>query len=88
MMILSIVATLVLLGVLFYHRVNLLLSSVILLAWTAALGLAGIWSLWMLVPVALILLPLNFTPMRKSFIFAPGFRGFRTWMPPMSCTVQ
>ena len=32
MMILSIVATVVLLGVLFYHRVSLLLSSVILLA--------------------------------------------------------
>jgi hypothetical protein len=38
MMILSIVATVVLLGALFYHRVSLLLSSVILLAWTAALG--------------------------------------------------
>jgi hypothetical protein len=34
----SIVATVVLLGALFYHRVSLLLSSVILLAWTAALG--------------------------------------------------
>ena len=33
MMILSIVATVVLLGALFYHRVSLLLSSVILLAW-------------------------------------------------------
>ncbi|MBD3699411.1 hypothetical protein IE989_04970 [Klebsiella pneumoniae] len=32
MMILSIVATVVLLGALFYHRVSLLLSSVILLA--------------------------------------------------------
>ena len=41
MMILSIVATVVLLGALFYHRVSLLLSSVILLAWTAALGAAG-----------------------------------------------
>nr|MDQ6119986.1 hypothetical protein [Klebsiella pneumoniae subsp. pneumoniae] len=37
----SIVATVVLLGALFYHRVSLLLSSVILLAWTAALGAAG-----------------------------------------------
>lgn len=42
MMILSIVATVVLLGALFYHRVSLLLSSVILLAWTAALGAAGV----------------------------------------------
>ena len=36
MMILSIIATVVLLSVLFYHRVSLFLSSLILLAWTAA----------------------------------------------------
>lgn len=42
MMILSIVATVVLLGALFYHRINLLLSSAILLVWTAALGAAGL----------------------------------------------
>ena len=48
MMILSIVATVVLLGALFYHRVSLLLSSVILLAWTAALGAAGVWNIWLL----------------------------------------
>jgi len=43
MMMLSIVATVILLGVLFYHRVNLLVSSLILLAWTAALGVSGCW---------------------------------------------
>ena len=52
MMILSIVATVVLLGALFYHRVSLLLSSVILLAWTAALGAAGVWNIWLLLPLA------------------------------------
>lgn len=46
MMILSIIATVVLLGALFYHRVSLFLSSLILLAWTAALGVAGLWFLW------------------------------------------
>ena len=86
MMILSIVATIVLLGALFYHRVNLLLSSVILLAWTAALGVAGLWSIWVLVPLAIILIPFNFTPMRKALISAPVFRGFRKVMPPMSRT--
>lgn len=50
MMILSIIATVVLLGALFYHRVSLFLSSLILLAWTAALGVAGLWSIWLLVP--------------------------------------
>ncbi|MDI4745800.1 hypothetical protein MJL33_28030, partial [Salmonella enterica subsp. enterica serovar Kentucky] len=42
---LSIIATVVLLGALFYHRVSLFLSSLILLAWTAALGVAGLWSI-------------------------------------------
>ncbi|EIX1535681.1 acyl-CoA dehydrogenase FadE [Cronobacter sakazakii] len=86
MMILSIVATLVLIGALFYHRVSLPLSSLILLAWTAALGAVGLWSLWLLVPLAIILVPLNVTPLRKSLISAPVFRGFRKVMPPMSRT--
>ncbi|EKY3233863.1 acyl-CoA dehydrogenase FadE [Cronobacter malonaticus] len=86
MMILSIVATLVLIGALFYHRVSLPLSSLILLAWTAALGTVGLWSLWLLVPLAIILVPLNVTPVRKSLISAPVFRGFRKVMPPMSRT--
>ena len=86
MMILSIVATVVLLGALFYHRVSLLLSSVILLAWTAALGAAGVWNIWLLLPLAIILLPFNFAPMRKSMISAPAFRTFRKVMPPMSRT--
>ena len=86
MLILSIVATVVLLGVLFYHQVNLLLSSAILLVWTAALGFAGIWSIWVLVPLAIILVPFVFTPMRKSLISAPVFRSFRKVLPPMSRT--
>ena len=86
MLILSIVATVVLLGVLFYHQVNLLLSSAILLVWTAALGFSGIWSIWVLVPLAIILVPFVFTPMRKSLISAPVFRSFRKVLPPMSRT--
>lgn len=86
MMILSILATVVLLGVLFYHRVSLFLSSLILLARTAALGVAGLWNIWVLVPTAIILLPFNLTPMRKSMISVPVFRGFRKVMPPMSRT--
>ena len=87
-MILSILATVVLLGVLFYHRVSLFLSSLILLARTAALGVAGLWNIWLLVPLAIILLPFNFAPMRKSMISAPVFKGFRKVMPPMSRTEE
>ncbi len=53
---------------------------------TAALGVAGLWSAWVLVPLAIILVPFNFAPMRKSMISAPVFRGFRKVMPPMSRT--
>ncbi|WP_426445717.1 acyl-CoA dehydrogenase FadE [Siccibacter colletis] len=86
MMMLSIVATIALIGVLFYHRVGLLLSSAILLAWTAALGFAGLWSLWVLIPVAILLVPFNVAPLRKSLFSAPAFRSFRKVMPPMSRT--
>ncbi|MBF4190301.1 hypothetical protein ISX56_33935 [Serratia ureilytica] len=41
MMVLSIVVLLALLGVVFYHRVNLTLSSLILVAYTAAMGAIG-----------------------------------------------
>lgn len=86
MMILSIVATVVLLGALFYHRINLLLSSAILLVWAAALGAAGLWNIWLLIPLAIVLLPFNLAPMRKSMISVPAFRAFRKVMPPMSRT--
>ncbi|XTZ37561.1 acyl-CoA dehydrogenase FadE [Salmonella enterica] len=86
MMILSLIATVILIGVLFYHRVNLLLSSVVLLAWTAALSVAGLWSIWVLLPLAIILLPFNLPTMRKALISQPVFRGFRKVMPPMSRT--
>lgn len=86
MMMLSIVATLVLLSALFYHRIYLALSSVILLAWTAFLGVTGLWTPWLLVPLAIILLPFNLAPMRRSLISAPVLRAFRKVMPPMSRT--
>ncbi len=39
-------------------------------------------------PLAIILVPFNFAPMRKSMISAPVFRGFRKVMPPMSRTEE
>lgn len=86
MMVLSIVATIVLIGALFYHRVNLLAASAALLVWTAALGFAGLWTLWLLLPLALILLPFNFLPMRRAMFSKPALNTFQKVMPPMSRT--
>ncbi len=86
MMVLSIVATIVLIGALFYHRVNLLAGSAILLIWTAALGFSGLWSLWLLLPLALILLPFNLLPMRRALFSKPTLKTFQKVMPPMSRT--
>ena len=86
MMVLSIVVLLALIGVVFYHRVNLTLSSLILVAYTAAMGAIGLWSFWMLLPLAIVLLPLNLTSLRRSLLSAPALRAFRKVMPPMSTT--
>ncbi|MGR2856273.1 acyl-CoA dehydrogenase [Erwinia sp. 1181_3] len=86
MMVLSIVATIVLIGALFYHRINLLAASAALLLWTAVLGLAGLWTLWLLVPLVLILLPFNLLPMRQALFSKPTLNTFQKVMPPMSRT--
>ena len=86
MLILSLVLTFVLLGILFYHQVNLVLSSLLLLVWTAALAGLTIWSVWALLPVVIILFPLVVTPLRKTLISAPVFQGFRKALPSMSRT--
>lgn len=86
MMVLSIVATLALVGALFWHRVSLPASSAILLLWTAAMALFDLWTPWLLLPLALILLPLNLPSMRRSMVSAPMLRTFRKVMPPMSRT--
>ncbi|WP_017347996.1 acyl-CoA dehydrogenase FadE [Pantoea sp. A4] len=86
MLIASILLTLVLISILFYHRVSLVISSLILLAWTVTMSLLSLWSLWMLVPLALVLVPLNLTPLRRQFISAPMLKRFQQVMPPMSRT--
>ncbi|XXN64015.1 acyl-CoA dehydrogenase FadE [Enterobacter ludwigii] len=86
MLVASIVATLILLSVLFYHQISLLLSSVILLLWTGALAAAGVWTPWMLLPLAIILLPFNLPVMRRSLFSKPALHSFQKVMPPMSRT--
>ncbi|MDK2635887.1 acyl-CoA dehydrogenase FadE [Pantoea stewartii subsp. indologenes] len=86
MMVVSILATVLLTGALFYHRISLLLSSVILLLWTAAMAVVHLWTLWLLVPLAIILLPLNLTSLRRSLFSKPMLHRFQQVMPPMSRT--
>lgn len=86
MMVLSIIATIVLIGALFYHRVTLTLSTLILLFWTAALSLAPLWTPWLLLPLAIILLPFNLMKMRQNMFSKPMLHTFQKVMPPMSRT--
>ncbi|HBZ17714.1 MAG TPA: acyl-CoA dehydrogenase [Pantoea sp.] len=86
MLVASIVATLILLSVLFYHQISLQLSSVIVLLWTGALAAAGLWTPWLLVPLAIILLPFNLPALRRSMFSKPALRSFQKVMPPMSRT--
>ncbi|WP_129992266.1 acyl-CoA dehydrogenase FadE [Rahnella sp. CFA14(1/10)] len=86
MMVLSIVAFIVILGALFYHKVNLALSSLILLAFTAAMGAIHLWTLWLLLPLAIILLPFNIPALRRALFSGPALRTFRKVMPAMSRT--
>lgn len=86
MMVLSILATIVLVGALFYHRVNLTLSSVLLLVWTAAMAALSLWTPWLLLPLAIILLPFNVLPLRRALFSRPVLQIFQKVMPPMSRT--
>ncbi|KAB8312994.1 acyl-CoA dehydrogenase [Erwinia endophytica] len=86
MMVLSCIATIVLIGVLFYHRVNLRLSSLTVLLWAAAWAMAHIWTPWLLIPLVIILLPLNVLTIRRKWLSKPLLRVFQQVMPPMSRT--
>ena len=88
MLLVSIVATLLLVSALFYHQISLRLSSAILLLWTAAMALTGLWTGWLLLPLPLILLPFNLPSLRQRLFSKPALQGFRKVMPPMSRTEQ
>ncbi|QLQ98340.1 acyl-CoA dehydrogenase FadE [Providencia alcalifaciens] len=86
MILLSIVLFIALIGVLSYNKSSLVLSTIVLLAYTAAMGAANIWSYWMLLPVALVLLPFVITPIRQSLFSSKAMAMFQKVMPPMSRT--
>ncbi|MBD2815862.1 acyl-CoA dehydrogenase [Xenorhabdus sp. Flor] len=86
MTVLSIILFLVLIGGLCYRKVSLTVSSLLLIAYTFIMGVTGLWSYWLLLPLAIILFPLVFTPTRISLFSAPGLKAFRKVMPSMSST--
>lgn len=86
MMVLSIVALLFLVSALFYHSVSLSISSLLLLAYTVAFSVMQLWSFWALLPLAIILLPLNLLPIRQTIFSRPALRVFMKVMPAMSHT--
>lgn len=88
MTLLSIVLFLALIGILSYRKYSLVVSSILLIAYTFVMGLANIWSYWLLVPVALILLPFTLPSIRKAYISAPALKAFQKVMPSMSKTEQ
>ncbi|MEI2266433.1 acyl-CoA dehydrogenase FadE [Erwinia sp. CGal63] len=86
MMVFSCVATIVLIGALFYHRVNLRLASLLALLWTAAWAMAHVWTPWLLIPLIIILLPFNLLSLRQAIFSKPMLNTFQKVMPPMSRT--
>ncbi|WP_340611187.1 acyl-CoA dehydrogenase FadE [Xenorhabdus bharatensis] len=86
MTVLSIILFLALIGGLCYRKVSLTVSSLLLIAYTFIMGVTGLWSYWLLLPLAIILFPLVFTPTRISLFSAPGLKAFRKVMPSMSRT--
>ncbi|MCK9783128.1 acyl-CoA dehydrogenase FadE [Proteus columbae] len=88
MTLLSIVLFIVLIGVLSYRKFGIAISSLILIAYTLIMGVANIWSYWLLLPVALVLLPFTIPSIRRAYISVPALKAFQKVMPSMSKTEQ
>lgn len=86
MTLILIVLSLILLGALAYHRIPLLLSSRVCLGSALLCALLAPETLWLWIPVLIVVLPLNFLSLRKKWISAPILRTFRHIMPAMSRT--
>ncbi|MCW2480454.1 acyl-CoA dehydrogenase FadE [Candidatus Symbiopectobacterium sp. NZEC135] len=82
----SILVLLIMVGALFYHRVNLPLSAALLVAYFALMGAGGLWSFWLLLPLLVVLTPLVVTALRQKALSAPALRMFKKVMPTMSNT--
>ncbi|MEC5344706.1 acyl-CoA dehydrogenase FadE [Brenneria populi] len=86
MVAISTLLLLIIIGAVFYHRLSLLLSSAILLAYCAALSATQLWPAWLMIPLAILLIPLNVAPLRRRLFSAAALPLFQKAMPPMSQT--
>ncbi|MEE3652896.1 MULTISPECIES: acyl-CoA dehydrogenase FadE [unclassified Brenneria] len=82
----SILLLLLIIGALFYHRLNLLLSSAILLAYFAAMAAMLLWPVWLPITLAILLIPFNILPLRRTLFSSSALPLFQKVMPPMSNT--
>ncbi|MDG0799105.1 acyl-CoA dehydrogenase FadE [Pectobacterium punjabense] len=82
----SILLLLVIIGAMFYHRLSLLLSSAILLAYFAAMSAMLLWPVWLMIPLVILLIPITVPSLRQKLVSASALRMFQKVMPPMSNT--
>src|SRR5690625_5575853 len=90
LLLLSVVLILLLLGVLFYYQVALpLASAIFVLAWLA-LGMLTpvLWSLCLVVPLAIVLVVLNLPPIRRPLVSKFAFRALCKVLPPVNQTEE
>lgn len=86
MLTLSVVLSLLGLGVLFYHQIPLLFSSILIGLWVLFCCLTGLWSFWLLVFTLIMLVPLSLKKVRKQIISQSALNFFQRVMPAMSET--
>lgn len=75
-----------LIGILCYHKANLLFSSLLILAYCLIMASTGLWYYWTLLLAAAILFPLVYLPIRRSFISSKALQIFQKIIPSMSKT--
>lgn len=88
MFLLSLVLILVVIGVVMYRRIPLPLgSAAVALTWYLVGFLSPVfWSLWLVIPLAAVLLILNLPPLRRPILSKPVFKLLGKAMPSMSVT--
>lgn len=88
MLLLSLLAMLVLVGVLIYRQIALVAASSILIVAWLLLGVITptLLSPWLVIPLAALLLLLNLGPLRRALLSRSVFNLLKKTMPPISTT--